>query len=441
MAVSYRYVIGPVVEHTFGGLTYYGPPESCVSWIDLRRMSEQSALGQLGCGFFTMPSDWSIPSGYHWLAQSQGPGDCRSLYLTAQDQSAWESLIGVRPTRTASTMVIDALDETLTDLADPTGENAPKPLVPRCPPPGPPAEAEIILGGHSVVRRKQMPSGGRWWNNVSALHRRDVQEIIDRDPSDRLWRKYVGSLAHKYFGRWDDERGNGLIPDAVKKGRAPSRGNGNPLNRRWALMPETTHTESFDGADKSGVGYDLTWSETLAAGLVANTGNVCEFDFTAGAGVSSSCRADADVSGDDHVVTGTLTETSANNALAGMCARFSSSAETYYWGRWNIFSGATQLQKCVTGTLTTLATGSTYCGTLDIEYYAQADGSSISCGCGGSEKTAVTDTAITGHTRGGIRGQSIISNMDTIGVDDWSIADLAAATSYPHGLLPLLGVG
>lgn len=438
MAGQYRYVIGPVVEQVLGGLTFYAPPESCVSWIDLRRMSEQSSLGQLGCGFFTMPPGWSIPSGYHWLGG--GEGDCRSLYLTAEDQSAWASLIGVTPTRTASTTLIDALDETLTDLADPSGENAPKPLVPGALS-GPPAEADIILGGHSRVRRRKVPAAGRWWNNLVALAKRDVQAIIDRDPHDKLWRKYVGSLSHKYHGRWDDERGNDFIPDKAKKDREPTQGGRDA--RRWAMRPETTYTDEFDRADASTLGG--SWTNYFGgSGEIGIASNAAYFGKSAtwGGGVPESSRYDADVSSSDHVVGMTLATfvgLSGSDMAFGPVARFSSSGETCYAGVSRVSTSfGSRLVKIMSGTLTELATtvGANADGDLA---ECEPDGSVITMYVNGGARLSLTDTAISAGTRGGVVYYSVYYGAKAYG-NDWSIADLAAAATSNCGLL-LLGVG
>lgn len=442
MAGPYRYVIGPVVEYDDGvALRHYGPPEGCISWIDLRRMSEQSALGRLGYGFFTMPSGWVVPSGYHWLGG--GEGDCRSLYLTQQDQSAWSSLVGVTPTRTASTVVVDALDETLTDLADPTGENSPKPLVPRCPPPGPPAEAEIILAGHSTVRRRQVPSAGRWWNNLVSLHKRDMQAMIDRDQNDRLWRKYAGSLSHKYFGRWDDERGNELIPDRAKNASKPSRDSGNPVERRWALRPETTYTDDFNRTDATTLGGSYT--EFLSSsGRIAVVSNTAKFGkgVTFGTGVIESSRFDSDVSSSDHEtsITCSTYDVGTDDGVFGVCARFSSSAETMY--TFSLTARYTSckhyLDKVVTGTRTNLATSTPGNAATDKVIKAVPDGSTIYGYYDGSVSLSMTDTAISSGTRGGVFYRSFLFSPFATG-DNLLIADVERAPS--NGGLLLLGVG
>lgn len=420
MAGPYRYVLGPVVERTENGMAFYGAPESCVSWIDLRRLSSMSSPGQLGYGFFTMPSGWAIPSGYHWLAENQGPGDCRSLYLTAQDQSAWASLIGVTPSRTASTTLIDALDETLTTLADPTGDSAPKPIVPGVGE-GPPPVADIILGGHSSVRRKELAIGGGWWKKLVALHQRELDDDAARDPTDRLWRKRLGDLSRKYFGSHDDPRGNQLVSQQLKRDRAPSNPGARVADRIYARQPETTFTESFNKADSDTLGPDLTWTEVSNDwDVVSNAAQ----QQTASAFVIA--RAEHDVSSADQYAECTVTALgSSGNSQGGPVARFSASATTFY-GAIEFNLSTYYLYKVVAGAYTTLATGSASTS-VPFVLRCKCDGSTISHWLAGVQKASVTDTAISTGTRGGIWVYN--ANVVKVSIDDWSIADLAAATT------------
>ena len=432
MAGPYRYVLGPVVERTIGAMTFYAPPESCVSWIDLRRMSEQSSLGQVGCGFFTMPSGWSIPSGYHWLGG--GEGDCRSLYLTAQDQSAWASLIGVSPTRTASTTLIDALDETLTTLADPTGDSAPKPIVPGVGE-GPPPVADIVLAGHSSVRRKELAIGGGWWKKLVALHKRELDDDAARDPTDRLWRKRLGDLSRKYFGSHDDVRGNQLVSQQLKRDRAPSNPQARQADRVFARKPETSYTESFDQADSTTLGPDLSWDETQ--GNYGTYSNEAKGTSYSGYDIA---RAAADVSSADHYTQFTVTYTqNASTQIVGVASRFSSSANTCYHAfQFNL--GMCYVYKWISGTPTLLGNSSST-PTLPFTVQSRPNGSTISGLVAGVQKVSVTDTAISSGTRGGMIIYTDAALLDfKPRVDDWSIADLSSP-SYGFRNLCLTGVG
>lgn len=443
MAGPYRYVIGPVVEHAAGVMSYYGAPESCVSWIDLRRMSEQSSLGQVGCGFFTMPSGWSIPSGYHWLGG--GEGDCRSLYLTAQDQTAWLSLIGVNPTRTASTTLLDALDETLTTLADPTGDSAPKPIVPGTGD-GPPPSADIILGGHSVVRRKELVVGGGWWKKLVALHQRELDDDAARDPHDRLWRKRLGDLSRKYFGSHDDVRANQLVSQQLKRDRAPSNPGARQADRVFARKPETSYTDDFTRANAVtlGAGWTSFFSGSGEAGIASNMAYVGKAGAF-GSGAPESCRYDSDLSSADHAcqLTGvSYVGFGSSSAWFGPCARFSSSAETCYtYGPTCRNTSASRiLDKIVFGTRTNLASASAT-NADGVAYKLTPNGSAIAGTAAGVADLAVTDTAISSGVRGGLSYVSTNSGVIAY-LDGWGVEDLVAAVDRNGGINRLLmGVG
>lgn len=436
MAGPYRYVIGPVVERTVDAMTFYAPPESCVSWIDLRRRSEMASLGQVGCGFFTMPSGWSIPSGYHWLAENQGPGDCRSLYLTARDQAAWLSLLGANPTRTASTTLIDALDETLTTLADPTGESGPVPLVPESGE-GPPAVAHIVLAGHSIVRRKELAIGGNWWKKLVALHQRELDDAATRDSSDKLWRKRLGDLSRKYFGAHDDVRGNQLVSQRLKRDRAPSNPDARQADRIFARKPETSYTESFNGSDSSTLGVDLTWSEIAESW--SNVSNAGQFDGN-GTATDGFARAEHDVSSADHYAQTTLAVRDTGFAFQsmGVACRFASSVTTAYVSVVDFFDGR-KLWKFLSGTVTELAASGT-ATSFPCAFRVTASGSTISAKHDATQYASVTDTSISGNTRGGLYAFWGSASMVYPQFGDWIIADLTTPY-YGFRNLCLTGAG
>lgn len=423
MAGPYRYVIGPVVERTEGGVSFYAPPDSCVSWIDLRGLPKMSTLGQAGCGLFAMPSGWSIPSEYHWLGG--GEGDLRDLPFLAIDQAAFASLVGSTLTRAASTKLIDALTEQLTDAADPTGQEWNFPLIPASVPLLNPPEAQVVLAGHSVVRRLAFPGlGSRGWGS----HVRDVEraKIADakqaakgRDPD--LWRRQWGDLDRKYHGKVGSERADDLLSPAMRVFGRTQR----------PLQPQTTYTESFDGTDSATLGKDLTWTEQV--GDWSNTSNSAECQTQ-----STLCvaRADHDVSSADHYVQADVTNTSSGgNYQPNVRARSSASADTAYAGAKYLLSSY-YLYKIVAGAYTTLSTGAETSSTPST-YKVHCNGSTITLYVNGVSKASVTDTAITTGTRGGIGAYFNAATKPRL--DAWSIADLVSAPVAAFSGTPLSG--
>lgn len=446
MAAPYTYAIGPVVEQD----GCYVPPTGCISWIDLRSLAQQSALGQLGYGFFTMPVDWTVPSGYHGLGG--GTGDLRSLYFSAADQSAWAALIGTTIPRDASTTVMDALRLQLTDYSDPDGASGPKTLAPGTPPPGPPPAADIYLAGHSRVWRGTCPMLGAagWGDRYRQLMRADLLRFANETARGRhpeKWRAVLGAMKEKHGIKWDDPNENDFLPPQLR-GRYPSDVRDPPSKRKKAVKPETRYDENFDGADKSGVGYQLTWTEVAQSGDSSNTSNALRWDYGGSGSPYGRCRAEHDLSSSDHYagcnwVSANTGGGAASDNRAGGLARYSASDDTCYYYEFRNGTSTDGLYKIVTGTVTGIGGNSGASISLPDDIRTHANGSAIAGYLNGVIKgSAITDTAISSGTRWGV-GARTGATLGRVVLDDAYAEDLSGGGgggSTPSRLM-LLGVG
>lgn len=416
MSGPYKYVLGPVAETRIGDQRQYSAPAGCVGWIDLRRYDQQSSLGQTGHSFFAMPVDWTVPSEYTLLGG--GSGDLRELAFSKSDQDAWEALLSVRPQRSASTTIVDALTESLTDAADPTGLAGPQPLMPGVNPDGSLQQAEIWLPGHSRIKQLSATTlgVGRWGSHCQDMLRGQIDSFEAETASNRSsekWKDVWGGICQKWLGKHDDPKARDLLSDRLKI-KYP---NDKPTK------PRTTYTEDFDGADSGTLGVDLTWTERL--GAWTNTSNQAQIALTAAYGLA---RADHDVSSTDHecqVDVATLTD-GTDNYQAGPAVRYSSSADTFYSTRLLRFYSPDELGllKLVAGTPTGLGTHYSANATLPITLKCYANGSTIKAYSVGSERDSITDTSITTGTRGGMFAYGGFGA--TTAMDNWSVADLSA---------------
>lgn len=440
VAGPYTYAIGPVPE--VSGI--YQPPTGCISWIDLRSLGQQAALGQTGCGFFTMPSDWSVPGGYHGLGG--GTGDLRELSFTLADQSAWTSLIGSTIPRDGSTKLIDALRLQLTDYAVPDGSSGPKPLQPGTPPPGPPPEADIFLGGHSLVWNSVAPrlGVGRWGSNLRDMLRADLQKHADTVAPGRStehWRKVLGAITQKYYGRWDDPREVGFLPPGLR-GRPPANPGDPPGRRRKAVKPETTIADTFNRSDSGTLGTSSDgWSWT--DGVTGWTGGGGGFEIVSNQckanGTSGDARAETDLSSADHWAYTTLIARTSTTHRFGAVARFDASAASGYYAHWGVVFGLERgcIFKMVTGTETFLSFNADTVATSDV-IETKVNGSTIYARRNSADKWSTTDTAVTGNTRSGLF--CVIGGGTDATFDDFGASD-GAASGGSSGNLLLLGVG
>jgi hypothetical protein len=186
-----------------------------------------------------------------------------------------------------------------------------------------------------------------------------------------------------------------------------------------------TYTEDFDGADKAGVGYDLTWTE-FEASHFENASNEIKISGSAGrAGV----RCDSELDGDDHYVKAIYRSYNKQSDFVGMGPigrKDNTGTITYYY--WRIAEGTGwdnhNLTKMVGGSETNLD-NSGESPVVDETLKLECDGSSIKGYVNDVEKASASDSAITGNTYGGFYGGTY-HNSDYVTFDDWEAGDLAA---------------
>lgn len=202
--------------------------------------------------------------------------------------------------------------------------------------------------------------------------------------------------------------------------------------------PRTSYSESWNGADSGTFGIDLTWFEYSAG----NTETKNNRGATVGQVGFVEVRAEHDVSSANHYAQCsivTTTDAGGENHQVGPACRFSASAKTYYTFRW-LYNSMT-LMKVVSGAYTDLSTLGEVPASRPVTFRVDANGSTIKGFQNGTEKRSVTDTAITGNTRGGIYWYD--NSFYTIEVDDWVIDDGlgGGGGGSTSGNLLLLGVG
>lgn len=409
---------GPVRGHS--------PPAGSVCCLDLRPLATQAVAGQSeGWGFFA----WNVdaPSDAVLL----GVGDCRTILPTPAQRDELRIRMALSASPTGATLV-DVMADVLGRLSDPTGENGPKPLMPTAS-----GDLEILLASHSRVwRQSYVPSRtlaakptGRE-SRIRDVIRSQLRDAFNSGGRQLVARVLGGILLNHEYSRSEVAVG------------APSR------RSEWArlfpagllsqvggslfrpVLPQTTYSENFDGTDSGTLGKQLSW--TQVSGTWSNTGSQAQYDTTVAADYQVA-RADSDVSSSDHESQCDVTacQDGVTNCQAGACSRFSPSAATCYTFRVvRYFSpDGLYLDKIVSGTVTNLATASED-SAPSVTMLCRCSGSSITGHKNSVQKTSVTDTSITGNTRGGI-GAYRGAGSTIAALDNWSITDLTAAIAKP----------
>lgn len=185
----------------------------------------------------------------------------------------------------------------------------------------------------------------------------------------------------------------------------------------------TTLTDTFDRANQSGLGTSSqgTWSWTVTVGAMEINGNLA-FPTTLSGG-EVAARAESNLASDNHYAQAILGSVT---TLDGWCvvARYSASvADTYYLA--SVTNSTTlDLYKRVTGTFTQLGTASSLTLVAGDTIKLECSGSNITIYQNGVSRVAVSDTAITGNLRTGIRAANIDSDWD-----NFQAADLPVSAS------------
>ena len=422
------------VEHHYGlypwswdaEMQTHRPPAGARAVLDLRPLPQQATLGQSeGWGFFDWMNGISRPAD----AIALGDGDCREIQPTTAIRQELQTRLGLSAQPSGATL-IDCIADVLGDLSDPTGQTGPKPLMPIHG-----DGLEILLTGHSKV-----------WG--AAYDSAEVMSITPKGRANKqrqVWRDAMKqaldvSLEHAEKVLGAILRQHGVAMAEIDQGalskksqwqrflhaRDIQRAGGQFRPRR----PRTSYSESWNGADSGTFGIDLTWFEYSAG----NTETKNNRGATVGQAGFVEVRAEHDVSSANHYAQCsivTATDIGGENHQVGPACRFSASAKTYYTFRW-LYNGMT-LMKVVSGAYTDLSTLSETPASRPVTFKVDANGSTVKGFQNGTEKRSVTDTAITGNTRGGIYWYDNAS-LYTIEVDDWVIDDGISAGGQPMAL-------
>lgn len=427
------------VEHHYGlypwswdaTMNTHRPPAGARAVLDLRSLPQQATLGPSeGWGFF----DWTNGTPRPNDAIALGDGDCRELQPSTAIRQELQTRLGLS-TQPSGATLIDCIADVFGDLSDPTGESGPKPLMPiQC------DGLEILLAGHSKVwganyaADEVLSVGARGRaNRQRDVWRATMKQALDVSPEHAA--KVLGAILRQH-GLDEAEIDQGAPGrkaqwQLLMTARDRQRAGGNFKPKR----PRTSFTESFDKADSDTLGPDLTWSEVTGDLDVAS--NRCSTSTIGFAEV----RAQHDVSSADHygqIVIHQTSTSAGDNHLAAPCARFASAARTFYSFAW--FYNGLFLYKTVAGAYTIISSVSETPAALPATWKVDCSGSTIRGLQNGTQKASVTDTAITGNTRGGIwayRASGVQITIDDFRVDD----GLGGGGGSTSGNLLLLGVG
>jgi len=395
-----KYYLGPWQWVSGRGPEFFSAPARIIGAIDLGTIPEMGAAGKARKGCLCWTDDnVSLGSEYDLLAT----GDVREINRTARIQSVFRHTIGRAP---AGEKLHDMILDCMIDVSDPDGFTAPKSIVPDMD-----GWIDLTLPGHGKVKSERFEWGrNKHTAKLRQMLRAEFSQIMDQAESGKLkdrqhHRRCLDALCEKYgVAEWRE-----FVPTARQKD-VPGR-----------LKHETSISESFDKADSSTLGPDLTWTEVNGDwSVVSNAARV--------PGISTYCsaRAESDLSSSDHesqVDAANSTDTGSQFTQIGAGARFSPSAGTYYAVAIYKFGNQYSIQKVVSNTQTVL-TQISQTISLPKTYKIRCNGSSLKAYQDSVEQMSVTDTSITGNLRCGINGFTL-SGVGVI--DNFLASDLASS--------------
>jgi hypothetical protein len=191
-----------------------------------------------------------------------------------------------------------------------------------------------------------------------------------------------------------------------------------------SVKHNTTHTESFNKADSSTIGPDLTWTAITAGGSWNILSN--KLRENAAAADPRFIRAEADVSSADHygqIISTAGTTSNLNYALA----RYSAIAATHYGYLWRPSDGVNQVVSVIAGVVSVLTTGTATTSSYPVTLQCNANGTTIKGYINGVEKASVTSAAIATGTRSGVGCRT--QPAATADFDSYEVSDLGGGGS------------
>jgi uncharacterized protein YodC (DUF2158 family) len=198
------------------------------------------------------------------------------------------------------------------------------------------------------------------------------------------------------------------------------------------LRGGATITESWDKADSTVLGPDLTWTEVLNNSVVASQ----KWQTGGSAGSAYEARAEHDLATDNHYAQGivnVVNSTVATDNFIGLLIRHSAAARTaYQFQNRSGSGGATEkIRKIVATTITELLSEVGDVTMTDVLMRFEANGSTLTGYKAGVPVMTLTDTAITGFVRCGVYGQLGNAAVAFPNLDNFEAGDLVAPGAEP----------
>ena len=360
-----------------------------------------------------------------WVAPATGAG-MQSLGndplapLTISQRNALAVATHNPPVALSAASLLEVLVfQILGSLADPTGIARPKPIrMSRR------RGVGIFFGSYGRLQLGDFEANTAHPNFQAALDVRIADYRRRKAAGDSLdsLQRWTGYALEQYFGRAsDDFLDQVLPPEHLADGWRPH---------------STTIGDTFTDSDGTSLDAHTATGPNGGFEWTIQTGDAAEINGNEVSrpanNASNFCRADSDLSSDDHKSIVDITDLPAvTGRAAGPLLRYDSSAEDFYRCRLRVLDSGTNaewiIHEYTAGSGTEILNGASFTHpTLPVTVRAEMDGSDIEIFMDDVSQETLTDTTHTGNVRCGIYFQPE-SGSNYAAVDNFEAADLAAA--------------
>lgn len=181
------------------------------------------------------------------------------------------------------------------------------------------------------------------------------------------------------------------------------------------------YTDDFNRANNASLGAN--WTETNGTWEILSN----QLRVSGATKTSWDARHEQVLDTSDHYAQAVVVTTSGTDMWPGVATRFAAAARTYYASRYNRNAARWEIVKVVAGVITSLGTFSEAMPAFPYTIRCEAEGSTIRCKHGATQKISLTDTSITTGVRGGVNANQNASTTQTADFDDFETGDLAGA--------------
>ncbi|MDA1298237.1 MAG: hypothetical protein O3B04_09630 [Chloroflexi bacterium] len=387
-------------DDTPGGQGWH-PPAGSFATLDRRNNAQCALKGTQpaeGFGFFAMNPGATIPAGAIVLGNSLG------TRLTASQQSDMQATLGLDPGDLGGATLLDDMWRAATDLADPTGANRVKPIMPKVD-----GTMEWVMTGHSVVKSEQFDRAKHPF--VQAAVRLDYADFKTQNPDAELEARVLLNLRRQYgFTNGDiiTPSGGAVAADDFNRSSAAAMGTSSDGDWSWTEV---------DGD------WDIVNNTQVQVPQAAYASQASTYPATARSGKSLDSA--------DHRAAIDFVSRGDVYAFLGPAVRFSASAETCYYGLSRGLHAFAALSKIIAGTNSTIVYNNIDGTDPPHTDRVEINGSTLRLLVDSVEIFSTTDANITGHLQTGLAALGTTSGI-SIG-DNFSASDI-----LPQSVVPIV---